>query len=85
MTFVSEVAKRYAKALFDSISDKNQFGAILTELREFEKVLHENGDIGRFFESPLINSEQKVEVAKAAFSKIQLSEQVKNLAIVMAG
>lgn len=84
MIFVSEVAKRYAKALFESLNDKSQYANILSELREIEKVISANAEISKFFESPLINSDQKTEVVQTAMAKAQVSETIKNLAILMA-
>lgn len=83
--FVSEVSKRYAKALFHSIADKNQYVGILAELREIEKVLLGNKEIEQFFNSPLVNADQKAEAAQVALAKAQISDVVKNLIVVMAG
>jgi F-type H+-transporting ATPase subunit delta len=84
MTMVSEVAKRYASALFDTVSDQNQQAKTLQELRDVEKILQSNDDISKFFASPLVKGDEKANLIRAALENNGASEGVKNLATVMA-
>jgi F-type H+-transporting ATPase subunit delta len=81
---VTEVSKRYAKALFQSVGAGVDFTSVLSELREIEKAIFQNPEIAKFFESPLINSEEKSTLLKTALEKASVSETVKSLAVVMA-
>lgn len=81
MIVVSEVAKRYAAALFESAADRTK---ALEELRAVEGVISASEEIARFFASPLINGEEKAAAVAAALEKGSVSAGVKNLAMLLA-
>ena len=82
MIFVSEVAKRYASALFEATTDKSKNAEVLEELRVVEKIISTNEDIKKFVDSPLIAGEDKATELLKAFASA--SNEIKNLVATMA-
>ncbi len=67
---ISEVAKRYAKALFDlTLQSKNQ-EIVFSELRAFSEALQANKDLINFFSAHAIPAEKKYEALSALKGKL---------------
>lgn len=65
---VSEVSRRYARALFGAAKDKAQADQFLAELRGVLKLVQENKDIAEFLNSPTAPVEVKVKAFTAALT-----------------
>jgi F-type H+-transporting ATPase subunit delta len=78
---VSLVAKRYAKALFASVQNKE---LVLNEVRIIAKVFMEDVSIGEFFSSHFHSDAQKKEVITKAFHSKGLSTELFNFMMVLA-
>ena len=69
---VSEIARRYARALYAVASEKKQADQYLAELRGVSKLVTDNKDIGEFLNSPTASVEVKAKALEAAFAgKVQ--------------
>lgn len=82
MIQVSEVAKRYAAALFQTIADKAVSSQILEELRAVQKVLSTT-ELVKFFESPLVAKRDKAQVVENALIAGSVSKDVTNFITLM--
>lgn len=60
---VSGVAKKYAKALYESAG--GNVAQILGELKQFEKAFSSNADLNAFFVNPMIPQESKFKALEA--------------------
>lgn len=75
---VSEVARRYARALYAVASEKKQADQYLAELRGITKLVADQKDIGEFLNSPTAAIEVKSKALQAAFEgKVQ--QEILNL------
>lgn len=84
MIAVSEVAKRYASALFESIANVSSASSYLEELRQIEKALFGDAELKKFVETPLVTGAEKTAAVRAAFEKTKVSEEIKNLLYVLS-
>lgn len=84
MIVVSELAKRYAGALFEAVAEKAQYTAVLEQLRALEKAINSNEDVRAFMTSSLIKGEEKAKAIAETFKTVQALEPVKNLAVLLA-
>lgn len=81
---ISEVALRYAKALFEVIETSSQADQdrVLNEMRALSGGIGVKTEISQFFASPIVSSADKVKAFAALKGK--LSAPVENLLSVMA-
>lgn len=62
------VAKRYAKALFETAHEQNIVSDVQEQLKAIAYLLETEADFRKFLEHPKIDNEQKVAVFKNAFA-----------------
>ncbi len=74
----NSLAKRYAKALVDTVATENEFDAARKELELFSEVVNNNSDLKAGMETLLFSKEQKIEVLAALNEKLSLSEKTYN-------
>jgi F-type H+-transporting ATPase subunit delta len=65
---MEEIARVYAKALFDVAKEKGKLDQIRNQLGEFVDALHSDRDLQVFFFSPYFSSDEKREGLKRALS-----------------
>jgi F-type H+-transporting ATPase subunit delta len=63
---VEEIARVYARALFEAAMDKGKLDAIRDQLGQFVDALSENREMQLFLFSPSFSSAEKVEALKSA-------------------
>jgi len=73
----SEVANRYAKALFEVTEAAKQSDVVLNEVRSIGEVLGPKGEVKSFLNSPIVSQTEKAKVLAALKGKI--SPTVENL------
>jgi F-type H+-transporting ATPase subunit delta len=78
----SEVAKRYAKALFGVIGGAKTED-ILTQLRSAQEILTQP-KLGNLLSSPVLSRAEKVMVVEQSIANMNLSTEVQNLLKVLA-
>ncbi len=65
---ITEIAKRYAKALFEIATEQKIQEKVLSEMRILSEVVKVNPEIQNFFESEAVSVESKLAVVKNSFS-----------------
>jgi F-type H+-transporting ATPase subunit delta len=63
---VEEIARVYARALFEAAMDKGKLDAIRDQLGQFVDALNENREMQLFLFSPSFSSAEKIEALKSA-------------------
>ncbi len=81
---VSEVSKRYAKALLAAAKSKNADAKIASELIAVSKIVNADAQVKQFFANPGLTADQKLAVIKTAFESKGLSEEVYNFLLLLA-
>src|SRR5690625_459747 len=71
------VAKRYADALFQLASEKNNSETIQNELRTVQEVFQKNEKLGTILNHPRVNKDEKMKIVDDAFNS--LNKEVVNL------
>jgi len=80
---VSEVSKRYAKALYQVSQAKNKHAQIFSELREVEKAFLSEKSISEFVLSNVVSAENKKEVLSKTLNG-KISEELMSALNLMA-
>ena len=80
----SEVAKRYAKALFDTADSSEVQTLYYKELKEFKKILQKDPAIDEFIHSVLVMPEQKEQVIAKSLESCGLSKEVESFLRLLA-
>ena len=68
---MEEIARVYARALFESAKDRGKLDAIRDQLGQFADTLSENRDLQLYFFSPYFSSAEKIEGLKRAVSEAE--------------
>ena len=63
---MEEIARVYAKALFEAAKDRGKLDTIRDQLGQFVDALHENREMQLFLFSPSFSSAEKIEALKSA-------------------
>ena len=74
----SEIAKRYARALFEIAREEDAIEAIYGELEGFCSLLAENADLAEFFANPVFDSSDKTAVIGEILKKVKASVTTSN-------
>jgi len=74
----SDIAKRYARALFDIAQEENAIEAIYSELKGFSSLLAGSADLTDFFANPVFDSADKAAVMGEIIKEIKVSVTTSN-------
>ena len=77
------IAKRYAKALVQLGSEAGSVEAFNGELKGFNNLLAENGQISAILENPAYGIESKSAILKELVAKANLSPTISNLLMLL--
>ena len=80
---VTEISRRYAKALFSDLKQKGQHTQGLNELREVQKILETESSFQAFMENPKVSVSQKTKVVTDSFSDKGLNPSVLQFLILL--
>ncbi len=80
----SELANRYAKALFELTAQGEKGDKVLDELRALEQIFGRDEQIREFLASPVVKVEDKLAALKAAMTGKGLSEEVESFVALLA-
>lgn len=80
---VSEVSKRYAKALLAVTKQKGVHSKALSEIQALAQALFSDSSVKNFFSNPLISSDKKVAAIKESLSGKGISEEVLNTVVLL--
>ena len=79
----SDIAKRYARALFDIAQKEDKIELIYGELKGFSSILKESGDLSEFFANPVFNNSDKSAVIGDILDKIGMSTTTSNFLMLL--
>ncbi len=74
----SEIAKRYARALFEIAREEDAIEAIYGELKGFLSLLEQSKDLAEFFANPVFDSSDKAAVMGDILEKVKASTTTSN-------
>ena len=66
------ISERYGSALYDLASEKKCIDSILNDFEVAEKVFKESSELRQVIRSPLVNSDEKLNILLKIFSQINL-------------
>lgn len=81
---ISEVANRYASAIYDLAAENGNQEKVFGELRVISEATSSSPEIKEFFSSNLVSAEKKSEALKKALKDQKVSEELMNLMLVLA-
>ncbi|MCK4535029.1 MAG: ATP synthase F1 subunit delta [Syntrophobacterales bacterium] len=79
----SDIAKRYARALFDIAQKEDKIELIYGELKGFSSILKESGDLSEFFANPVFDNSDKSAVIGDILDKIGMSTTTSNFLMLL--
>ncbi len=80
----SEVANRYAAALFSLASTAEEHSIFLQSLKQLSEAFHQDKAVLEFLNSPLVRAEKKEEALQAALKNQNINVNVLNLVLLLA-
>jgi F-type H+-transporting ATPase subunit delta len=69
----ASMAGRYAAALFELAKEQGQLAQVETDLKSFQAMLDESGDLQRLVRSPVISADDKAKALAAILGKAGIS------------
>lgn len=81
---ISEVARRYARAILALTKQKGTHARALGELKSIKTIFDADAGIGAYFANPLVAPDQKLQVVKNAFANQGLLEETQNFLVLLA-
>ncbi len=81
---VSELANRYARAIFEVSAENTNQVNVLNELRVIREVFEKNDDLMAWTRSAGMGREQRLQITTKTFSSVKTTDEVKNLMMVLA-
>jgi F-type H+-transporting ATPase subunit delta len=81
---VSELANRYAKAVFELALENKNTANVLADFRALDEVVSKDHDIHNFFVNPLVSAEDRVTALEKAFAGKGLSKEAHDLLVLLA-
>lgn len=80
---ITEVARRYAKAIMSIVQQSNQQFRAQQEISAIADILKKDAQIADYFNSPLVPLEQKKAAVAASFANKGLLPEVQNLLLLL--
>ena len=71
----SKVAKRYAQGLLNFTQETAQTDAVFGEMGDIVKTIEKSKELQNFFDSPIIDSKKKANIALEVFKNFSLNFQ----------
>ena len=68
------IADRYASALYDLAAEKKLVDPVLNDLTNLKSLVNENKDLSLVVKSPLINSQDKLNILESLLQKTQANQ-----------
>jgi F-type H+-transporting ATPase subunit delta len=81
---VSELAKRYARALFELATQSGSQDRVLDELRVLQGMFEKDEAITEFLSSPILKAEERQAALKVAFKDGGLSPETLSFVLLLA-
>ena len=74
---VSEIAGRYATALFDLADEQNQLDAVADDLRQIDSLIVESADLNQLVRSPVLKRDDQGRAINAVLEKMGVNDLTK--------
>ncbi len=84
MTPVSEIAKRYANALFDLADEQGLLDTVAGDLARIISAVDESTDLQRVLRSPVLDRDAQGKALKAILEAMEVSELTRNFVGLIA-
>ena len=84
MTPVSEIANRYANALFELADERGQLDAVAGDLARLMAAIEESDDLRRVLRSPVLNRDEQGKALAAILQAMDVSELTRNFVGLIA-
>ncbi len=84
-TGTTELAGRYAGALFDLALERHAVDEVTGDLAALQEMIEQSTDLRRLIESPLFTSDEQGKAMAAIVARAELSQIVANFVAVIAG
>jgi F-type H+-transporting ATPase subunit delta len=81
----SGLASRYATALFELASQRQELERAENDLASLGRAIGESGELGRLISSPVVSREEQARAMEALAGRLGLGETVRNFLGVLAG
>ncbi|SDG50599.1 F0F1 ATP synthase subunit delta [Roseospirillum parvum] len=81
---LSEVARRYALALYDLAEEQGQLDRVAGDLKDFGRMIEDSADLRRFLTSPALSREDQAEAMHALATRAEAHPLVGNFLGVVA-
>ena len=82
-TFSSEVSQRYALALYDLSTEKNQTEEFSTNMINFMKMFNSNENLKNFVKNPTHSAEEQKLVFNKILNHMNFNQIVKNFFLIL--
>ncbi len=83
-TNISELSRRYAKALFSLCKDKSELKNHYNSFETFVNLQKTNSDFSLFIKNPLISSKKKIFILEKILNKLNISGKFSNFLKIVA-
>lgn len=80
----SEVASRYASALFQLSEENSNHEKVFADIRALGQLINSDKEIVDFLQSPLVQSSDREKALQEALGKGDVSEEVKKVVLLLA-
>lgn len=81
---VSELAGRYAKAIFELAAETKTQDKVISDLRELEQIFTKDADVEAFLASPLIKADERAAVLQKALENKGIGKEAFDLVLLLA-
>lgn len=81
---ISQLGKRYAKAIYEVAVDNRTQERVINELREIDRAIASDPQIIGFLTNPLVKASERAAVIQATFENKGLSREVYDLLLLLA-
>jgi F-type H+-transporting ATPase subunit delta len=81
---VSELSRRYARALYSLAKENKTNDKVFGELRSLSSALDESKEVRDFVFNPMVRPDQKAAALKASFAKLAFSPEVQSFLLTLA-
>ncbi len=80
---ISEVSRRYSRALYDSAKENKTAELVLSELKMLEQAIASDKSIAEFIKSPVVPSNEKITVLKNSLTA-KVSPELAHFVLLLA-
>ena len=84
LSSIGLISNRYASALYDLAVEKNNIDTTINDLNSMKEIINKNKDLRLLIKSPLVSSQDKLEIFEKILLKLDANELTYNFIKVIA-